>query len=569
MGFKMNDSILYEYVLEEFEAQRITKSLWAKAIAHSGGNSDKTQSLYLQYRVDDLKQEFNTFAIDYSDLTLTDLSHYVDNLFVDDEWRKSKIADKEKHEEDLKNKLAQEEQEKKYGKIGGWLFPFAIFLGLWLIGAAIQSVYTRTTVLNDVEFWLLEGHAELVSAAEQEFLLQLASLFIISWFSLVFYKKRKSAKDGAIVFFIAAFIMHAMYSYIVLSYFGEILDLLPAKYIAQAVIVPVWVFFISLISIIYFIKSERVKKTFVKEGADGEWLLHGFLSILLPVVLLISYYNVKPDSYKLARESIQQAELAFKNNDLDRAGDFYKKAKNLGIDKQDDFSKKLFELASIQFDKKNYFSADTLFEKAGSHRSDFYFQAAEKYFEEKMYSQSAFWYQKALDAGITKAQFRLAYSYNEIKEFDLAIKHYIEENERNPWIGTMSNLSRVFMLGKKNYHKTIEWAKKAYDLDPKYGAFELGYAYDELGNYAESAKWYEKAIETHPEEPIAYWNLGLAYAKQPSLGREDFRNKKSFDLFLKAARLGYRNAYEEVAYRYRNGIGTNVDLEKARFWENK
>ena len=206
MGFKMNDSILYEYVLEEFEAQRITKSLWAKAIAHSGGNSDKTQSLYLQYRVDDLKQEFNIFAIDYSELTLADLSHYVDNLFVDDEWRKSKIADKEKHEEDIKNKLAQEEQEKKYGKIKGWLFPFSIFLGLWLIGAVIQSVYTHTMVLNDVEFLLFEGYAELV---EQEFLLQLASLFIISWFSLVFYKKRKSAKDGAIVFFIASFIINA------------------------------------------------------------------------------------------------------------------------------------------------------------------------------------------------------------------------------------------------------------------------------------------------------------------------------------------------------------------------
>lgn len=39
----MNDELIYEYVLDEIKSGRVVKSLWAKAIAHSAGSTDKVK----------------------------------------------------------------------------------------------------------------------------------------------------------------------------------------------------------------------------------------------------------------------------------------------------------------------------------------------------------------------------------------------------------------------------------------------------------------------------------------------------------------------------------------------
>lgn len=48
---RANETILYEYVLDELESGYKVRGLWAKALAISEGNENKATSLYMQYRV--------------------------------------------------------------------------------------------------------------------------------------------------------------------------------------------------------------------------------------------------------------------------------------------------------------------------------------------------------------------------------------------------------------------------------------------------------------------------------------------------------------------------------------
>jgi len=76
-----DDELLYEYVLTEIENKVIVKGLWAKAMALSDGNKDKTQSLYMQYRVQAIKDLFTKLEISYNDLKKDVLFKKISMLF--------------------------------------------------------------------------------------------------------------------------------------------------------------------------------------------------------------------------------------------------------------------------------------------------------------------------------------------------------------------------------------------------------------------------------------------------------------------------------------------------------
>ncbi len=58
-----NDEFLYGEVLTEMNNGTIHKNLWAKAMAMSDGNEAKTKSLYMQYRVQKIKDELQLIEI--------------------------------------------------------------------------------------------------------------------------------------------------------------------------------------------------------------------------------------------------------------------------------------------------------------------------------------------------------------------------------------------------------------------------------------------------------------------------------------------------------------------------
>lgn len=63
---KVDEDILYEYVLYEMEYGKPRKGLLTKAVLESNGDDDKAKSLYLQYRIEGIKQDIihNKIPID-------------------------------------------------------------------------------------------------------------------------------------------------------------------------------------------------------------------------------------------------------------------------------------------------------------------------------------------------------------------------------------------------------------------------------------------------------------------------------------------------------------------------
>ena len=79
---RTNDELLYEFVLSELETGAVSKGLWGKALANSGGDSAYAKSIYMQYRVQSIKDIFTAQKIAYNELSKSKLFQYIqDKIF--------------------------------------------------------------------------------------------------------------------------------------------------------------------------------------------------------------------------------------------------------------------------------------------------------------------------------------------------------------------------------------------------------------------------------------------------------------------------------------------------------
>lgn len=610
----MIDENLYEYVLEEVDTEEPVKKLWAKAIAHAEGDTDKIKPLYMQYRVQALIGEFTSLGIDYSKFGLEEIKYHI-NLLSNDEWRQQKkdelverlnrantereqkkAEETEQLEKELKEKAEQEQIEKdrkKYGKIGGWLWPFGLFLVLWILSAVIYPLHTVVVQMEDVKILLVEGYPKLVQIIEYAFYLSLAAQFFVILLALYFFKKLKGTKAVAITFFIVLPIINTAASFLLLGLwttdFGAFKgsELMETSELGRALVLPVFSVILSIISIWYFSVSKRVEKTFINIRyedrvnpktskkdipKDDTGLI--FYASVLPIILLISYHTQKPDNWELGKAVIEQAEQALASSNYDEAIDMYQRAKNLGRDETDDLNKALILKLEQEFDKGNMNQAaklasllEKLFKKSDHINSDFYRIIGNKYLDKNKYKDAINWYLKAVGTGSKDVLFTLAYSYNKVGKYDSAIKYYKASIEHNERAVTYNNLASTYMNGKKDCNNAITYARKAVALNPQHGNFVLGYCHSELNYHKSSIKYYKKEIKQNPKNTSALWNMALAYDN--GWGKLEQDSTEAFKYYLKAADLGYKDAYEQVAYMYRTGRGTTKDLEKARYWENK
>jgi TPR repeat protein len=195
----------------------------------------------------------------------------------------------------------------------------------------------------------------------------------------------------------------------------------------------------------------------------------------------------------------------------------------------------------------------------------------DNFFENEEYNSAINFYKYAIENKKFDAYFRLAYSYNAIEKYDLAIDSYMKYIEqldvtKENQLAAMNNLARVYLYGKEDYINTIKWSKKAQDNGYEKDNFLIAYSYDMLKNYKNAEIYYLKSIEKDNTSG-SMWNLGLMYEFG---NREIVKNeKKAFDLYLKAANLNYEDAFKKVSLMYQYGIGTTRDLQKAKFWRNK
>lgn len=54
---RLSEELLYEQVLAEIDSGVFREGLRAKALANAGGDSQKTRALYIQYRVQSIRDE--------------------------------------------------------------------------------------------------------------------------------------------------------------------------------------------------------------------------------------------------------------------------------------------------------------------------------------------------------------------------------------------------------------------------------------------------------------------------------------------------------------------------------
>jgi len=95
---RIQDEILYEYVLDELESNLKVRGLWAKAIAYSEGDDSKATSLYMQYRVQSIKDEFASLQIVYEEMNKSKLFNFIKNNFNEEELKQKEMSEKRKAE---------------------------------------------------------------------------------------------------------------------------------------------------------------------------------------------------------------------------------------------------------------------------------------------------------------------------------------------------------------------------------------------------------------------------------------------------------------------------------------
>ena len=79
---RADDELLYEYVLNEIEKDIIVKGLWAKALANSAGDNAHAKSIYMQYRVQSIKDVFTAQKIAYNELNKPSLYKYIEDKIL-------------------------------------------------------------------------------------------------------------------------------------------------------------------------------------------------------------------------------------------------------------------------------------------------------------------------------------------------------------------------------------------------------------------------------------------------------------------------------------------------------
>ena len=110
---RIQDELLFEYVMEEMESGTVIKGLYAKAIAYSNGDKAKIDSLYMQYRVQSILDYFSTIKINHEELSKNKLFDYIKNGNKNFNLQEKEVRI-EKKEQKSSFEIAKEEYLKNY-----------------------------------------------------------------------------------------------------------------------------------------------------------------------------------------------------------------------------------------------------------------------------------------------------------------------------------------------------------------------------------------------------------------------------------------------------------------------
>lgn len=287
-----NDDVLYEYVMEEMESKEPLKGLWAKAIAHSEGNNDKAKSLYIQYRVQAVKDECKSAGVSFSKLSKEELSQTIQNGFAKVETF---------HQEHSKTtplpEVEKPHNEKNYERFGGWLIFFAILLilgDLNVIGQII-GVFTEEHQQN-LHMLLNKQQTLLVTYINYATIIGFVTLFFNTILTITFFIKSYHIRRIIAIVFLWNIIATIMTTWMFL-YQTEHLpkEFFNTMYSSEDVIKefirPIGALIGLLIWFLYFKFSKRVKTTFTNQKSLRNTLLFSATFVLCLSLLYMYKYN--------------------------------------------------------------------------------------------------------------------------------------------------------------------------------------------------------------------------------------------------------------------------------------
>jgi superkiller protein 3 len=89
-----------------------------------------------------------------------------------------------------------------------------------------------------------------------------------------------------------------------------------------------------------------------------------------------------------------------------------------------------------------------------------------------------------------------------------------------------------YKWNKKDTDKALEYYLKAVSIDPNHenALFELGYVYNEKGEYQKAIEYYSRVVALNPRAKDAFNNIGLAYSRLNDQQNAEKWYKKALDI---------------------------------------
>jgi len=204
------------------------------------------------------------------------------------------------------------------------------------------------------------------------------------------------------------------------------------------------------------------------------------------------------------------------------------------------------------------------------------------------------WIKKAALQSHADAQNNLAQMYEvgkgTIKDLALANKWYAKSAK-------FGNKDSQYYLAKmhdknKDYKNAHTWYEKAARRGHADAQYRLGELYKKgngvVQNHKEALFWYEKASQSNHVEVLGalglIYNIGglgvekdhekaQAYYQRfrdaKNLPSQEVINKEDYKVHIEKARNGDKTSQFKIAVMYKNGIGTERSIEKAKYWLKK
>jgi len=379
-----------------------------------------------------------------------------------------------KTEETAKFEEAEQtlKEEEKYKSFGGWLLFYAILLvfGNIISLGYIINTYAGNEFSTTFENIYMAGMIESASYLSWIVVVELIAYYFLLLFTINFFMKSPIIKSLMIIYSFTAITSVIISIFLLLKIDSNMSDSFAdiLKAIISSIFTIIWMF--------YFIFSKRVKKTFVaKDGNEPEnsLVVTVIFALLIPGYFGYKHFETVSNIKSLANNSEKLTDKALELNEdkkyneaillLEKAshlGNARAKASlcnayiyGLGVEVNFDTAKPLCKeaynlfkndddkmglnnllaqyLGDIYFQENDFKDAKLWYtnamESLSSNRDKaiFIYKVANKYFDAKHFTTSAYWYQKAVEYGEDSAMFRLAYSYAERGKEQLAIKYYM------------------------------------------------------------------------------------------------------------------------------------------------